>query len=222
MSPDPNTPAPALKASREHTVDALIRHFSHDRLSVDEYERRLDAAHRARTRDELHALLRDLPALQGETRPVPAGAARADPAEQEATERTPAQRRQVSVEDRSSARNSVVLAIMGGAKRAGRWSPPPHLHAVSFWGGITLDFRDASLPRDVTEVAAYAVMGGVEIIVPPGLRVENAGFALMGGFETDAVNDAPETADGPVLRVTGFALMGGVEIKVRDPGVRAY
>lgn len=217
MDPDSQTPAPALKASRERTVDALIRHFSDDRLSVDEYERRLDAAHRARTRDELERLLRDLPLLEGETRPVPAGAARAKPAEQETTQRAPAPRRPMDVEDRSSARDSVVLAIMGGAKRAGRWSPPPHLHAVSFWGGVTLDFRNAHLPREVTEVAAYAVMGGIEIIVPPGMRVENAGFALMGGFETDAVNDAPETASGPALRVTGFALMGGVEIKVREP-----
>lgn len=207
MTAEQDRPAPALAATRERTVQALIKHFGDDRLTVSEFERRLDAAHQARTRDELAALLRDLPVLERETRPAVAGS----------TDVAKRPSGTVSPEERRSARDSVVVAIMGGAKRAGRWTPPPHLHAFTFWGGITLDFRDANLPREVTNVAAYAIMGGIEIIVPPGTRVENAGFALMGGFETDAVNDATDVASGPLLRVSGVALMGGVEIKVREP-----
>jgi hypothetical protein len=61
-------------------------------------------------------------------------------------------------------------------------------------------------------------MGGVEIIVPPGIQVETNGVGLMGGFASGG--DVAETArpDAPVLRIGGLALMGGVEIHVRRVG----
>ena len=61
-------------------------------------------------------------------------------------------------------------------------------------------------------------MGGVEIVVPPGLAVQTHGTAIMGGFQE--VNRAPvhPDPDAPLLRVHGFAMMGGVDIKMRLPG----
>ena len=55
---------PRIRASdeeRERTVLALHRHFAAGRLTLDELERRVDAAHAAVFRDELPPLLRDLP-----------------------------------------------------------------------------------------------------------------------------------------------------------------
>ena len=55
-------------------------------------------------------------------------------------------------------------------------------------------------------------MGGVEIKVPEGVRVESGGGGIMGGFEgVDQFGDDP---DGPVLRIDGLAIWGGVEVKV--------
>ena len=60
-------------------------------------------------------------------------------------------------------------------------------------------------------------MGGVEVIIPPGVRVESEGFAFMGGFGND-VGD-PGNPNAPVVRLTGFAMMGGVEVRVAMVGV---
>ena len=62
------------------------------------------------------------------------------------------------------------------------------------------------------------MMGGVQIIVPPGLAVEVNGTAIMGGF--DHLERAPPTPDPdrPVLSISGFAMMGGVHIETRLPG----
>ena len=61
-------------------------------------------------------------------------------------------------------------------------------------------------------------MGGIEIIVPPGLNVDANGVAIMGGFESRARQFRPAARTRRVLRINGFVLMGGVEITVRLAG----
>ena len=70
MSLDPAI-GPTLRigdAEREHAVAALGRHLSVGRLTMAEFENRLDTAYAATTRAELDAVLADLPAT---TRPSP-------------------------------------------------------------------------------------------------------------------------------------------------------
>ena len=57
---------------RERVVDLLSEHAANGRLSVEELERRIDGALAARTRGELAALRRDLPASGSDDRsPAP-------------------------------------------------------------------------------------------------------------------------------------------------------
>jgi len=109
-----------------------------------------------------------------------------------------------------------MVAVMGGAERKGQWTPPRHMNVVAVMGGGKLDFREAIFGEPVTEVTVVVFMGGIEIIVPPGIRVESNGFALMGGFEQVAQETA--APDAPLVKVNGFACMGAVEMKVRLPG----
>jgi hypothetical protein len=88
-------------------------------------------------------------------------------------------------------------------------------------GGALLDFRDVRMPPGTTEVQVAAVMGGVEVVVPPGLRVACDGIGIMGGFEQIGAESASVPDDAPLLRITGLALMGGVEITERYPGESA-
>ena len=76
-------------------------------------------------------------------------------------------------------------------------------------GGVELDLREAEIDGEVIEIDAYAIMGGVEVIVPPGVAVDIDGFAFMGGIEK-RVDDAPRRAGVPLVRIRGFALMGGI------------
>src|SRR4029078_4407525 len=70
----------------------------------------------------------------------------------------------------------------------------------------------------VIDIEVSAVMGGINIVVPPGLAVQMHGSAIMGGLAD--VNRAPGTPDpdAPLLRVHGLAMMGGVNIEMRLPG----
>jgi hypothetical protein len=83
---------------------------------------------------------------------------------------------------------------------------------------VDLDFREAIMPPGVTELKIFAMWGGVEVIVPPGLNVECHGVGIMGGFDHAPEGVAPTDPTAPTLRITGVALMGGVDITLRHVG----
>ena len=206
MGNEPVQQEPLLRDARERTVEALCAQFARDALDTAEFERRIDRAYRAATPLQLAELTSDLPVLPTASPP----AIRPEPSPARVP-RVPASQRQAS---------QFVVAVMAGSERKGSWVPARNIYSIAFMGGVGLDFREARFGPGVTEVTIVAVMGGVEIIVPPGLQVEADGFAIMGAFEhrSDA---APPDPDSPVLRINGMALMGGLEISTRLPGETA-
>lgn len=193
---DRPVPQVQLKEQRERAIERLCEAFAQDRLELAELETRIDLAHRAATPADLHALLTDLPAPAPEPAPVPGTGTRV---------------REVIRESRT------LIAFMGGVERRGNWSPGRKNVVIAFMGGADLDFREVDLPPGETEVFVFAMMGGVDIVVPPELVVDASGIAIMGGFGHSSAprNPAPGSA---VLRINGFCLMGGVDISVRRRG----
>ena len=188
-------------AARERVVQDLADHFAQDRLTLPEYERRVELVYRATTADALRDLTRDLA-------PIPP--ARVAP------EASLSNRVDSSPPVTSVKRN--FFALMSGVIRRGNWLVPATSRAVAFMGGISLDLREATLTAHVTDIYIFAMMGGVEIIVPPDVRLESDGFAIMGGFEDQLKEPASRDPNAPLVRVHGLAIMGGVEARVAAPG----
>ena len=194
-----------LGTARQKAIDALCEHFANDALSVEEFEGRVDRAHKAESTEELKRLLADLPT--GDL-PVRTGGGPS----------TAIERIEASVPSTRVKERGFMVAVLGGVERKGRWIPARQNYAVSLLGGVVLDFREALLPPGETEVWVFTKLGGAEIIVPPGLAVDSDGIAILGGFEhrQDAVFDGD--AEAPRLRIRGLAILGGVEVAVRHPG----
>jgi hypothetical protein len=211
-------PVRAVKASqetRQRTIDALCEHFAADTLDLDEFERRVDAAHRAETLADLRRLLTDLPAPGSALVPAQSEVAKAPvPTAASRTGREIA--RPELVKD-----NQFVVGIFGGPSRKGAWIPARHVWGIGFMGGVELDFRDARLGPGVTEVTVFAVWGGVEIIVPPDLQVEFNGMGFMGAFECSEDVSHVFDPDAPILKINGLAVMGGADVTVRERGETA-
>jgi hypothetical protein len=197
-----------LSTTRQQAIDALCEHFANDALSVEEFERRVDQAHQAGSTDELRKLLADLPS--GDL-----------PVRRQDVAPTALDRAQAAVPASRVKERGFMVAALGGVERKGRWIPARQNYAISVMGGMVLDFREALLPPGETEVWTFSLMGGAEIIVPPGLPVECDGVAILGGFEhrEDAVLSPDPNA--PRLRIRGLAMLGGVEVSIRYPGETA-
>jgi hypothetical protein len=191
----------SLREARDRVIARLSDHFASDDIDLAEFERRVDLAHRAAGVADLDALLADLPA--------PAGCAALQPA--------PAPGLALARIGATPEQGSMV-AIMSASERKGSWLVPRRLRSVSVMGSAVIDFREVAIPPGISEITITAVMGAVQIIVPPELSVDMNGFAVMGAFEH--LDRAPRTPDpgAPLLRVTGFCVMGAVSVETRLPG----
>src|SRR5215211_2022137 len=106
-APNPAPPSPLPRPEeRERVVQALSAHFANDRLSMEEFEIRLERAYKAVSATELATLVTDLPGVQGGD-PGSAAALLAPSSD------VPAR--------------GVVMAVLGANERRGSWLVPRHL-----------------------------------------------------------------------------------------------
>ncbi|MEV7382699.1 DUF1707 SHOCT-like domain-containing protein [Streptomyces lydicus] len=201
---------PELRASdadRERVAEILRDALAEGRLEMEEFEERLDAAYRARTYGELEPLTADLPT--GAAAPgAPAGLS----LRKDTGAVTAWSERIVSGVEGSSAG----VGILGGFQRKGRWTIGRRFTAVCCMGGGEIDLREANFAAREVTITCWAFMGGVNVVVPPGVEVDVRGLGIMGGF--DAHEDGtPGEPGAPRVIVKGLALMGGVGVERKLP-----
>ncbi|HEX4336457.1 MAG TPA: DUF1707 domain-containing protein [Polyangiaceae bacterium] len=200
----------ALRDARTSAIDRLTAAFVADQLSLEEFEERVDRAYRCRSEGELDALTSDLTAavVVVDDSPRSIVPARSDPSLETA----------VAVYDgrrEALARGARTIAVLGNTERRGRFHIDGSHAVLSVLGNVELDLRDVELPPGVTTLHVRAVLGNVEITVPPSLIVDCEGTGLLGSFT--GVNHMPEerSPDEPVLRIAGSAVLGNVEVRTR-------
>ena len=88
---------------------------------------------------------------------------------------------------------------------------------LTMMGGTVLDFREAVMGASKVDLHLATAMGGVKIIVPPGVRVQWAGITLMGGVKVEESVELSVQPDTSVLWISGFVAMGGLKIIERLP-----
>jgi len=151
-----------------------------------EYEERLAKVYSAETYDELSKLSADLPYTT--TTALCRTDGKAHPAP-----------------------STLLLAIMSGFERRGRWNIPKRLTAFTLFGGGVIDLRYADFTSPEVEINSYSIFGGQTILLPPEVNVDVHGVGVMGAF--DHPGDEKGTPGAPHVTVRGFSLWGSVGIK---------
>ena len=183
---------PATRASDQDRDEATVRlqdAFAEGRLDDAEFDRRMRSALTAVTRQELDRLAADLPAAPG-TAPA---AARAKP-------------------------GKYAVAYKNSVRRGGRWRVPDRFTPVVYKGSGWIDLRAAELTEPVTTVVAIAYKSRIDILVPPGVRVEMDGFGVSKGWSAEEEWESQLPADAPVVHIRGIAYKGTIETRTRPPG----
>lgn len=82
-----------------------------------------------------------------------------------------------------------------------------NLNAI--FGAVKLDLKEAKLEKE-TVIGAWAIFGGIEILVPKDCIVKVKGTPIFGGISNERKNneDAKKT-----IYIEGYAVFGGIEIK---------
>jgi Domain of unknown function (DUF1707) len=183
--PQRNAEVRAADTDRIEVAQLLTDAAAQGRLGMSEYEERLTKAYAAKTFEELDRLTADLPgASVGRRQPC------------------------------RPAPSTVLLAIMGGFERRGRWNVPRQLTTFALWGGGVVDLRYADFTSPEVEIKSYSIMGGQTIVVPPEVKLQAHGVGVMGSFDKHADGDGMPGAPHVVVR--GFSLWGKVGIRRRQ------
>jgi DUF1707 SHOCT-like domain len=190
--PEPRSELRASDADRERVAEILRTAAAEGRLDLDELDERLALVYKAKTYTDLEPLTHDLPVAGAPLAPVPSG-------------------NRIG----GAATSTGAVAIMGGFERKGTWVVPDLFTAVAFWGGGEIDLREARFATAEVELRLFAVMGGMEVVVPEDAEVIVNGIGIMGGFDHQA--SGPGKAGAPRIKVTGLAFWGGVSVRRLPP-----
>lgn len=174
----------AADTDRIQVAQLLSEAAAQGRIQMTDYEDRLTKAYAAQTYDELERLSADLPGVGPSRRS--GGPCRPAP-------------------------STVLLAIMSGFERRGRWNVPRRLTTFALWGGGVVDLRYADFTSPEVEIHSYSIMGGQTILVPPEINVDIHGVGIMGTFDQSISGEGSPGA--PHVRIRGFSFWGSVGIK---------
>jgi hypothetical protein len=181
-TPEPGHPETQLPESeREHALERLRSAAAAGALTFQELAERTGRACAAHTRAEVAAITGDL-AAGTPFRAVPA----------------PPEKRWL-------------VASIANERLGGRWTVPSRLTAVAVLGDVTVDLRDAVIRGEQLSIQATALLGDVQVLLPPGAAVEMSGVAVLGNKKV-AVEPADYELAVPVVRVSAVAIIGDVTV----------
>uniref|UniRef100_UPI0006ACB713 DUF1707 SHOCT-like domain-containing protein n=1 Tax=Mycobacterium avium TaxID=1764 RepID=UPI0006ACB713 len=188
--PPPPPPPPPADTDRIQIAQLLAYAAEQGRLQLNDYEDRLTRAYAAKTYEELDQLRADLPGA-----PIsPRRGGKPNPAP-----------------------STLLLALLSGFERRGRWNVPKKLTTFTLWGSGVVDLRYADFTSTEVDIHAMSIMGVQSILLPPEVNVEVHGRGVMGNFDRDVPGQG--TPGAPTVHIRGFSLWGGVGIrrKARRP-----
>ena len=192
-------------ADRDRAASVLGAALAEGRLSADEHAERLDAVYVSKTRAEILPLVSDLPgaaaALQGPGGEIESGGS--------------------SGSLDQTGEPARMVALFSNTSRRGLWRVPAALAAVSLFGHIDLDLRDAVLPGKEVRIRAVCVFGDMMMTVPPEMHVIDNGWALLGGREFPPDSEESASPNAPVLRVSGVSILGLATVRRKNRERRA-
>jgi hypothetical protein len=119
---------------------------------------------------------------------------------------------------REAERVQGVVSFLSSTEREGKWEVPRRFRALAVMGNVELDLRAAEVGYGLSVIEAVAVLGNIEITVPPEIAVECDGDSFMGSFTLKYQGRAsPSSANRErTLRVTGSAYAGAVTVNVKS------
>jgi hypothetical protein len=89
-------------------------------------------------------------------------------------------------------------------------------------GHVEIDLTHARMGAGTTEMELNCVMGGIDVMVPPDVRVLCDGEAMAGSYGVERTGNTTPPADAPTLSITGSAYFGAVTIKIVDPNAPGW
>ena len=203
VQPDTNSsieksaPQPKLRRTRasdtdrDTVVSALSDALSRGQLTTVEFDERHSQALKAMYIDQLPALVEDIP---------------------EADELGPYNNQRsgpIQPAKPGTGKSDTAICILSGSNQVVAPNTPK-VSAVAMLGGNDYDLCDVMGPGVEFTIESINFLAGHDIYVPPGVRVINKSFSILGGV--DIAQNARGDGSNGTLIIKGFNLLGGDDV----------
>ncbi|WP_248965082.1 hypothetical protein [Sphaerisporangium perillae] len=101
------------------------------------------------------------------------------------------------------------VALLGGFRRDGKWTPRRHTVTVPPIGGADIDLTEAVLPGDELTITKVSAHRRRQADRARGHERRGSRFSLLGGRKLDR---APKGA-GPTVQLNAYGVVGGVQVR---------
>ncbi|GLS84037.1 hypothetical protein [Paraferrimonas haliotis] len=184
-----------LNVVRDEVIDQLIMNYSHNELSSQAFERRLDIAMEANSGEALMALVEDLPLTTND-------------AYQQQKQQLDSAETAVEAEEVDKVYN-----ILSGGNRGGVFAPAKQIKSTSILSAATMDFSDAQFQHPVVRIDIFHLLTGDTIYVPENVNVICKAFCVFGSIDNRAGGSGKPGQ--PTIIIEGFSLLSSLDIKIK-------
>ena len=190
-----------LEPVRHEAIRQLCDAQARDRMTLEDFENRLDRIKTAPNAATIDAIVADL----SETGPF------------DLAPRHPAAAADLVGAPVAPADFVRISSVFASTKRGGSWTVPLEIHSLVILGEMTLDLRDAVFGADVVDIQVNVTLGTFKLIVPAGTQVENEIEETLSSSEYSTRTARGVRPNGLLVRIHGRAVLASVEVKERLP-----
>ena len=197
---------------REKILDALSKAYVNSLLDTEEYENRVESAHKSRTVEDLAELIHDFPDRHEIVAPFLPKAPHQRSAEYLSSTKTGSFPKMPKP---TGERKLKGLTLLGNKYLLARDCVDQPGFAFTAIGDLIMDLRDIQ-PGQIVDMTHISLIGDLKILLPEGVKVEQNYLVLIGEFKRKflrrqkAESVEPEQA---YLRITGIKLIGDLRIE---------
>lgn len=176
---------------RQHLLDLVTDRWSKDQIEMEEYEKlveRIQGAHSGTELDELQKML--------------------EPTQASNTINT-------VFTLSGSGETQTSVALLSERRLSGDWLRQNRVSGFCALASIVYDFRAVRMPSEPVVLDAVALLGSVEIIVPPDLAVRMDAVPIAGEATLKRGVSSREEVGKPLLIITGAAVLGSISVRVK-------
>ena len=191
-----------LSHFRKLVVDVLTDAYANDRISIEEFDKRVGLAHELADKDKLELLISGM-GLENELKSMMVAG--------EEGANNPKTALQLFKPEPTK-----LVAMLGNITREGAWRPSEDMSVSVYFGSGKIDFRDASFMQlSEIRLKVFVVMGSLDIFIPDTMRIKCEGAGFLGQFHVhNPSRKENNDLTQPELTVSGKVIGGSVLVRV--------
>lgn len=230
-----------LPKHRERVISAISDAFSNNDLDIEDYEKRLEMAHDAKSLEELRQAVYDFPQVNSLV-PIP----KDKPVERQPTTKNsfpPAPRPSYAPSPAESFRQSFegvdYLSVIGDRKLTSLDITKPNIKIVTGIGEGIIDLREIAQKFTHIRIENYCGIGNLKVRVPHNAQVSKSMFTVIGdtkrrkmgkslikqffGIKQNIPNSYDPNQPEVFIEISGIMLIGDLVIEyMPDPGTTEF